>query len=384
MKWLYGTLALLAIILVGFWLFAETPKDIAIDPNHPWQHKAAEAVEETQKDEAKADPRKVDDVILQKDYCAAGQYFTGGRNQKHVAHFLDLMLEGEAGKTIPPDDKLILQALLSKDFDYSVKKLKEAKSWQGKMILGMVLSGTVFHPHPFRGRQATQEELQEALLALDQAEDMNWDNGFIPLYRYLVMKKKDGDGPGLKQFLKDELSRRKNMENPFGASLVSFARLRAQDPMFYSLSLWQERILSGSVVDATDELEHAAMSDPELARSTLRLADTWQRKSLPMVNEGYGHPFVPFLDPEISTALGAELWPKVYPNQPIPDRYRDPPEHISRRMRDRNPSETDEFGWLTGYGKECGPKWKEAVDNDYALLRDRLQKWDELQRATKR
>lgn len=387
MKWLYGILALLAIIFAGFFFFAEAPKDTTIDPDHPWQHKAAEAVEDTQKSEAQADPRKVEDVILQKDYCGAWKFFEGGKNQKQISRFLDLMLEGETGKNIPADDKLILQALFSRDMDYAVKKLRDAKGWQGKMILGMLLSGTI-DGHPLNSLPRSKDQLQDALLALDQAEDLNWDNGWIPVYRYLAMKAKDGDGSGLNQFLFDEVSRRKTMESPFDSVNVSFGRLRAENPVVFatSMPLGERGFLgnAGSVMNGDLRFTLAATKDPRLAKAGLPMVEQWHRTRMALVNEGFSDPVLNILDAAGAASMAQTFWQQAHPGEPLPDRYRESSEDLMQRMKDRNPSEVNEYLVHGHREPECGPKWQEAVDNDYALLRDRLQKWDSLQRAGKR
>ena len=280
MKWIAGTLTALALVFAGLYFFAGPAKVEEVDPSAPWAHRASEAEADAAKPEHQADPRKIEDVILQKDYCAAGQYFEGGKNKKQVARALELMFQGEAGKTIAPDDRLILEALLSNDFHDAVRKLRNAKNWQGRMILAMILSGTIDHSRNLVASQPTREQLQEALVAIDQAEDLNWENGWIPVYRYLIMKKRDGDGPGLRQFLHEELAKRSKMQNPFGPALIAFARLRSQDPLFYASTQWLEiGKLPSSVSEGYQALDEQAGKDTELAKTSLRLVNAWHRDS---------------------------------------------------------------------------------------------------------
>lgn len=377
-----GILGLLLLVFAGLYFTAGPAKVEEVDPNAPW----AAPVKATDPSEEKlaghGDPRKISDIVLQKDYCAAGEYFNHGKNAGKLPGLLEQMLEGEAGKAISPDDKLILQALLTRDLDSAIQKLRKASTWQGKMVLSMLLAGTIDPFHSFHGTERTREQLQEALVAIDQAEDLNWENGWVPVYRYLVMRKRDGDGPGLHQFLKDELAKRSRLENPFTSAKVAFGRLRAQDPLYFAATLWPaQKLLAGTVSDGMRTLEQAAEKDPEAARISLRLTESWHRSTIALANEGFSDPVVGPLDTGDALHLGAKLWKTAHPNQPLPDRFRELPAEVHRRMSDRNPSEADQFGWVNGYLKPCGPKWKEAIDNDTELLRDRLRKYEELQRS---
>lgn len=379
MKWIFGILAIGGLVLGYLYFFAEPPVVKEVDPEKPWASQAP-AEQSSAAGSPQADPRKVEDVILQKDYCGARGYFDGGRNRARQSSFLKLLFESEAGKGVPADDKLILEALFERDLADAIGKLKKGKTWQARMILGLMYSGLLDDYHPLSGERIprTQDQLREALIAFDEAEDLNGENGLIPLYRYQVMAMKDGKGPGLTQFLNDELSKRRAMENPFRSSSISFARMRAQDPLFFLATRWHvEALLPFTLNKAMEPFDVVAKSDREAKSNALRLAESWHRQSMQLVNEGFPEPLSSANEAIRSMHVAKQMWSELHPQQPVPDRFNVTADNIFNRIEDRNPSEAP-----AAFNKDpCGPKWKEAVDNDTELLRDRLRKFDDLERS---
>ena len=380
MKWIFGIVGIGALVMGYLYFLAEPPVVKEVDPEKPW---AAESVGEPAPANAlPPDPRKLDDIFLQKDYCGARDYFNEGRNRDKFPAFLKQLFESEAGKAIPADDKLILDALFDRDLASAISKLKKGRTWQAKLVLGLMYSGLLDSSHHLNGKRIprTDDQLRESLVAFDEAEDLNGENGFIPLYRYLVMSARDGKGPGLNQFLNDEISKRRRMESPFRESNIAFARLRAQDPLFFAATLWPEMmVLPGTLLEGTAALKEVADTDAEARKHALRLSEGWHRDSARLVNEGFSDPIVSRWEASESLSIAQKMWKAEYPRQALPDRLRETPEAILNRMEDRNPRETMAQGWLLR--KPCGPKWKEAVDNDTELLRDRLRKYDDLERS---
>lgn len=362
MKWLVFIFAL-ASLLAALYFLPEKSSTQEMDPNKPWM--ALEPTPESSEEkEARAeDPRSVDDRMLQKDYCAASDYFRFGRHPEALASFLKKALSaGEERRDLGASSQAILAAQFAVSRDEAISKLKSQPGADAKMLLGM-----------YQARFAGDR--QDALVSLDEAEDLSPTNSMVPVYRAMVMRMQGTSLAGVATFLKEELPKRKMMESPLSRAQLDYRYLVSRDSLrFAAAGPTFQYMQDPQLKNISALLTEVASVDQQSAVLVVQAASQWQKGELEKLAPDQPDLYGQLDTVELAAELGRNAWALAYPGKPLPDMFdKRLVEELTAKHRDRNPIETKLY-----YGSKreesCGTKWQEAVEADYEMVRDRLRK----------
>jgi len=370
MKWLFPIAALL---LIGVFFYSRKPAEEGPDPNKPWLSLAPAPASSEEKEAKAEDPRSLDDLILQKDYCAASEYFRFGRRASELKAFPKKIWPEryEDRRELRSDTLPILEAQFAGSRQEAIAKLKGRHGADMKLLLGMLQAGLAgnFRDSP------TSHDLLEALVSLDEAEDLYPNNSLVPIYRAMLMKKQGASMDGIAKFLREELPKRPDLNSPLSGARFDYLALVSRDPHLFAAAAPTFQLLEDSrYAEVESFLAEASAQDPAVARLVVSVADQWQKSELEKLAPGIPDQFNQLGSLALAARIGASAFAKAYPGVQVPDRFeeRQAAQQASRH-RDRNPIEARLY---FGEKREasCGRKWQEAVEADFEMVRDRLRK----------
>ena|GEM_PF-7118409 len=372
MKWFLFLVSFVTLLAV-FYFYPRGSEVKEVDPDKPWLALESAPESNEEKESRADDPRSVEDRILQKDYCAASDYFRYGRHASELAGFLRKALppredeRRDLNVSTPP----ILAAQFAPSRDEAISKLRRQPGADTKLLLGMFQAGLAGN---FQGAPLA-DSVHEALISLDEAEDLNPTNSLVPIMRAMVMQKEGASLEGIATFLKEELPKREKMDSPLSSARLDYLGMVSRDPLLFAAATPTFKHLEDSQLQPLAAfLGKLGEKDPAMARHVVRVADQWQKSELEKLSPDLPDRFEQLSSVELAAKLARDSWSRAYPGQPLPERFEEKfMAQLSAKHRDRNPIE-ERLYFGAQREESCGVKWREAIDADYEMVRDRLRK----------